>query len=396
MAIAPLLIRHLLPAVGMLPRSLQRDSVSGLVGAALAFAGGAVGAGARAELWGLRNGAATAATYQLGGVTIRGVQPWKWARLGRIDVRYQLALASRMAALPVADVLHVHALPSLLAAPRAGLRILHLHMAPGGATMWERRLLKRVDAVVCASAFLAEEFSRGHPCHGRAVHVIRNGADPWRYAEPSSGRRLRQRLGLAPDRVVVLFAGQVAPEKGLHHLLAALALLPEDRRPALLVAGSSNHWRSVDTLRREAPSIYEDELRRKAAGLPVHWLGGIPAAAMSEPLLAADIVCCPSVIPEGLGTINLEAAAAGKSVVASRVGGIPEVVLDGVTGILVPPADPVALAGSLARLVDDDELRARFGQTARARVHTWQQATDELIHLYHELMAAPSRDASRR
>ena len=123
----------------------------------------------------------------------------------------------------------------------------------------------------------------------------------------------------------------------------------------------------------------------------MYWLGKVAVTAMPELLLAADIVCCPSVVQEGLATINLEAAAAGKPVVSSRVGGIPEIVEDGVTGLLVPPADDAALAQALSRLQNDASLRRRMGATARRSVHTWSQVGQEVKALYDQVLGGPDR-----
>ncbi|HEV7216135.1 MAG TPA: glycosyltransferase family 4 protein [Chloroflexota bacterium] len=379
-------VRHVLPALGLLPRDVSTDSVSGLVGAALGFAETALGWAERVDLWGLANPVRAYDRYQLGGVQLRGIRPWRLGRVGRHDLRYQLAVGLAAAAAARCSILHAHALPTLLLLPNAERRVLHLHMALGQATRLERHLLQRADAVVCASEFLAAGFQQRHPQYPGPVRVIRNGADPNRYADASAGVRLRQHCGLEPADRVVAFAGQVAPEKGIHCLIAALELLPPAERPHLLIAGSSSLWRSVATAGTEAMTPFEEELRRRCAGLPVHWLGKLSVGAMPGLLLAADIVCCPSVALEGLATINLEAAAAGKPVIASRVGGIPEIVADGVGGILVPPGDISALARALCRLRNDASLCRQMGAAARRNVRTWAAAGRELRTVYEQLL----------
>jgi glycosyltransferase involved in cell wall biosynthesis len=392
----PAAVRHLLPGVGVLPRTLSQDSVSGLVGSALGFALASTGTADRVELWGLADLAPAFDWYALDGVQLRGIRPWRLGRGGPFDLRYQMAAgAATMAASPC-TLLHVHALPTLLLLPKARRRVLHLHMALGPASRLEVGLLRRADAVVCASDFLAASFSAHHPQYRGVVRVIRNGADPARYANVERGAALRRRLGLPMGDLVIVFAGQVAPDKGIDRLIAALALLPAAQRPHLLVAGSSTLWRSLDTVGQATMSPFERTMRERSVGLPVRWLGKVAVDDMPGVLLAADVVCCPSVVPEGLATINLEAAAAGKAVVASRVGGIPEIVADGDTGILVPPDDVTAFAQALTRLLGDAALRQRLGAAARRRVHTWSQAATELAEVYDQVLrpstaAAPAR-----
>ncbi|HEY8744840.1 MAG TPA: glycosyltransferase family 4 protein [Chloroflexota bacterium] len=388
---APTTIRHVLPGLGLLPRDLGRDSVSGLVGSALGFAQASASAGGLVELWGLANPAHANDRYSLGAVHLRGIRPWRLGRVGPLDLRYQSAVGRAAATAPRCTILHVHALPTLLLLPKARRRVLHLHMALGRATGLEVQLLRRADAVICASEFLAASFRGHHPQYQGAVRIIRNGADPTLTADATLGVDFRRTLGLQPTDCVVVFAGQVAPQKGIDHLIAALALLLPSQRPHLLIAGSSTLWRSVDTVGQEDMSPFEQALRERSTGLPVRWLGKVAVAAMPALLLAADIVCCPSVVPEGLATINLEAAAAGKPVVSSRVGGIPEIVEDGVTGLLVPPGDDAALAQALNRLREDAPLRQSMGSTARRGVRTWSQAGQEVGVLCEQLLGSTHR-----
>lgn len=385
-------VRHVLPGLGLLPRNLDTDSVSGLVGSALGFAQAAGGWAGCVDLWGLANPARSFDRYLLGGVQVRAVRPWRLGRIGRRDLRYQLAAALAAASSGPATILHVHASPTLLLLPKARRRLLHLHMALGAPTRLESLLLQRADAVVCASAYLAAGFRERHPQYRGLVRVVRNGADPDRYGDLAGGLAYRRALGLKPDDRLVVFAGQVAPEKGVDRLVTALEIFSPEERPHLLIAGSSTLWRSVATAGIETMTPFEQALRRRCARLPVHWLGKVAVNTMPNLLLAADIVCCPSVVAEGLATINLEAAAAGKPVIASRIGGIPEIVVDGVSGVLVPPGDSTALARALSGLLNDAARRRQLGAAARRKVHRWTAAGEEMLSVYDQLLAgAPQR-----
>jgi starch synthase len=114
----------------------------------------------------------------------------------------------------------------------------------------------------------------------------------------------------------------------------------------------------------------------------------LPKPSVIQLLSHALAFVCPSVY-EPLGIVNLEAMACGTAVVASRVGGIPEVVSDGVTGLLVPPDDPAALAAALNALVRDPARAARYGQAGRDRAvaeFSWQTVAAETAALYAELV----------
>ena len=244
----PALVWHVLPGLGLLPRDLDRDSVSGLVGSALGFAQASAGSGGQVEVWGLANPAHAFDRYTLGDVRLNGIRPWRLGRAGPVDVRYQMAVGWATISAGRRDILHVHALPTLLLLPKARRRVLHLHMALGQANRLEVQLLRRADAVICASEYLAASFRRHHPHYAGVVRIIRNGADPALTADATLGMSFRQRLGLQPADCVVVFAGQVAPQKGIDVLIAALGLIPPSQRPHLLIAGSSTLWRSVDTV----------------------------------------------------------------------------------------------------------------------------------------------------
>lgn len=391
MNVAPVSVRHVLPGLGLLPRDLGTDSVSGLVGSALGFAQVALGWAGRVDLWGLTNPAPAYDRYLLRGVQMRGIRPWRLGRVGRHDLRYQLAAGLAAASSAPCTILHAHALPTLLLLPKARRRVLHLHMALGKAAGLEVRLLRRADAVICASEYLAAGFRQRHPQYGGVIRVIRNGIDPGRYADVAGGVAHRRELGMGPTDRIVVFAGQVAPEKGIDCLVGALELLSPAERPHLLIAGSSSLWRSVATVGKEEMTPFELALRRRCTGLPVHWLGKVAVTALPRVLLVADIVCCPSVVPEGLATINLEAAAAGKPVIASRIGGIPEIVADGVSGVLIPPSDSAALARALRRLLNDAALRQQMGAAARRDVHSWAAAGQEMRQVYDQILTSAAR-----
>jgi glycosyltransferase involved in cell wall biosynthesis len=192
---------------------------------------------------------------------------------------------------------------------------------------------------------------------------------------------VRAELGSPPDRVVVLALGALVPRKGIDVLLDALAGLRGGATPWVAwIAGSGDERTALE---RRAESL---EL-----GSRVRFLGQRDDAA--DLLGACDLLAMPS-RREGLGVAALEAMAAGRPVVASRVGGLGQAVVDRSTGLLVPPDDPRALAAALLELIESPELRARLGVQARARVDAEFRAermVSAYAALYREVLAEAGR-----
>jgi glycosyltransferase involved in cell wall biosynthesis len=168
----------------------------------------------------------------------------------------------------------------------------------------------------------------------------------------------RRRLGLPAGKVLVLFAGQVIERKGVEDLIRAWAALGPDvaARAELLIVG--------DDL--QGGGAYRVAMQGLAGrlGCPARFVGF--RRDVADWLVAADVAAVPSHV-EPLGNATLEAMAQGRPVVGGRVGGIPEMVVPGETGLLVPPRSPGDLAAALRRLIGDAALRARLGERGRAR-----------------------------
>lgn len=220
------------------------------------------------------------------------------------------------------------------------------------------RVLGRAAAVVCVSGALAEQTAAHLPARLRdRLRVVPNGVDTTRFApraDPGRGDRLR-----------VLFVGRMIPDKGADVVLDAVARLGRDDVELTLV-GSQNFDAGA------APSPYERDLRTRAAALGdrVRLLPFTPRAAVAEVYRSADVVVVPSRWAEPFALTVMEGMASGVPVVASAIGGIPEVAGD--AGVLVRPDDAGELAAALEALADDEALRRRIGVRCRA----WAQAHD--------------------
>nr|WP_152893983.1 glycogen synthase [Streptomyces adustus] len=250
----------------------------------------------------------------------------------------------------------------------------------------ERTAVEGADAVIAVSGAMREDILSCYAAlDPRRVHVVHNGIDTALY-RPDHGTDALVRAGVDPDRPYVLFVGRITRQKGVPHLLRAV----RDIDPAaqvVLCAGAPD----TPEIDREFRDLFE-ELSRARDG--VHWIPRmLPRPEVVQLLTHASVFVCPSVY-EPLGIVNLEAMACGTPVVASRVGGIPEVVADGTTGVLVDvdPSDEVFEAG-LARALDsvlgDPATARRMGEAGRERAvgeFGWDAVARRTVRLYEEIL----------
>lgn len=243
---------------------------------------------------------------------------------------------------------------------------------------WRTRVVygRLVDRAVAISSAVEARLLAGGVRRSRVCRIP-SAVDPALLVPRRSRPEVRAELGIGADEFVVLTLAALVPRKGIDVLLEACALLGRDgSSPRLLVGG-------------DGPERGRLEARAAVLGLTprVGFLGHRTDKA--ELLGACDVFTLPSRL-EGLGVAALEAMAAGRAVVASRVGGLAEAVIDGETGLLVPAEDPARLALALARLRDDADLRARLAAGGPRRVangHLPDQMVDAYVALYREVLA---------
>jgi alpha-maltose-1-phosphate synthase len=260
----------------------------------------------------------------------------------------------------------------------------------------ERTAAESADAIIAVSAGMREDILRSYPAvPAERVHVIHNGVDPDVYA-PDPGTDTLDRLGIEAGAPTAAFVGRITRQKGLHHLLDAADHLPPGTQ-LVLCAGAPD----TEEIGREVA----ERVRRlkQEARLRVFWIPDmLPRSEVVQILSHATVFICPSIY-EPFGLVNVEAMACGTPVVASAVGGIPEIVVEGETGYLVgftpgddvfgSPADPAAFAADLAgaanRLLADPALAATMGRAARARVEAefgWPAIAGRTAELYASLL----------
>jgi alpha-maltose-1-phosphate synthase len=303
-----------------------------------------------------------------------------------------------------ADLVHSHTWYANLAGHTAGL----LHGVPHVATThsleplrpwkaeqlgggyalssWcEKVGLEGADRVIAVSNGMAADVREAYPLVDPSrIEVVYNGIDPLAY-QPDPATDVVDSLGIDRSRPYVAFVGRVTRQKGLPVLLeAAAALRPEAQ--LVLLAGPAE----TPQLGAEVERLLADLRARRSGVIVLETM--LPRPDVAQILSHARAFVCPSVY-EPLGIVNLEAMACETAVVASAVGGIPEVVDDGRTGLLVPPSDPAALAAAINRLIDDPALARQMGIAGRQRAvadFSWGAIAEQTVALYEQVLSSRS------
>lgn len=252
----------------------------------------------------------------------------------------------------------------------------------------ERTAIEGADAVIAVSRGVRQDVLDCYPAvNADRVHVIHNGIDPEIYSPQPSPETLA-RFGIDPSRPFVLFNGRITRQKGLPLLLAAALEL--DREYQLVIVASSPDTPEI------AAEVAALAGRVSAERGNLIWIDHFIAREDLIHLHShAAVFVCPSIY-EPFGLVILEAMACETPVVASRVGGIPEIVVEGETGYLVnlDPADPDGftrvLADRIEKLLRDTNLAARMGKAGRERVRRhfgWPAIASKTVELYETLLS---------
>jgi starch synthase len=301
------------------------------------------------------------------------------------------SLAGHLAKL-LHDVPHVMTIHSL--EPKRPWKADQLGTGYRLSTFCERVGIESADAIIAVSSASAEDITACYPAvDPDRITVIHNAIDldTWR-TDPSTD--VLESYRIDPDRPIVVYFGRITHQKGITHLLAAARHLDPSAQ-LVLRAGPAD---TPELARQVAVQISALAAQRDG----VRWIEEpLDLRQLNQLLTHATVSCCPSVY-EPFGLVNLEAMACEAAVVASAVGGIPEIVEDGVTGTLVPfepvsptdsdPAHPERFSHDLAeainKLVADPHLARKMGEAGRRRVirnFSWPESARQIVEIYREL-----------
>jgi spore coat protein SA len=254
-------------------------------------------------------------------------------------------------------------------------------------------LVLPLDGFIGCSHFVVEREGPRLAAGAPLRRVVYNGVEVAAFAslwqDEAQVRRVREAYQLS-DEPTVLFAGKLREAKGVHILLAAMERVWQSLPPAVLVLAGGTEYGRGRTM-RETPFLQELRSQIGRARGRVVLTGFIPPAEMPGTYLLGDVFVGPSQIEEGLGLVFLEAAAAGLPVIATRQGGIPEVVRDGETGLLLQQKDDAEeLAEKIISLLLHQKERRKLGQQGREWVRsnfTWEKIGRGLEQVYDEVLA---------
>ena len=330
-------------------------------------------------------------------IVLRGYTPWERLTAGPDGPRFAPALETlsidlAMARDPVdADVAHAHTWYADMAAfwirtlyripfivtlhslePLRPWKVDQLGTGYLLSTWIEKTAVESADRLIAVSRQMRDDIHAHFQVDPARVVVIHNGIDPDRFTRTDARDALLRRGVREP---YVLFVGRITDQKGIFHLLDAAPKLQSHVQVVLCASAP------------DTPEI-EQRLRDRLPQHPnVLWIPEmVPVAEVIQLYSHAAVFVCPSVY-EPFGLINLEAMACGTGVVASAVGGILEVVEDGVTGLLVPPARPDELAAAIRSLLDDPDRARAMGQAGRRRVEqkfSWTSVAAATERVYRD------------
>ena len=362
-----------------------------------------------------------------GNLHVRGGEPWSEISDGS-DGKYKTALEAlslnlaQMKSLAAIDIVHTHTwyvsmagffakklfgIPFVLTThslePLRAWKAEQLGSGYAMSSWMERTAILDADAVIAVSKGTKDDIVRAYPeVNPDRIHVIYNGIDLDEYRQTADTTALTK-YGVDPALPYVLFVGRITRQKGVTHLVEAIRYLPPDTQ-VVLCAGAPDTPEIAAEMREKVEEA-------RALNPNVVWIEKMVTKPEAIQLYSnASVFCCPSVY-EPFGIINLEAMACRAPVVASAVGGILEVVVDGVTGYLVPfDQDPVTafplhpnkfardLAEKISDLLADPEKAKRFGEAGRKRVEetfAWSAIADQTIALYRQLMISRVKSNSK-
>ncbi len=261
----------------------------------------------------------------------------------------------------------------------------------------ERRVVREADRVIATCPAEKDDLQRYYGCDPGKIVVIPCGVNTGRF-QPVQRQRARRELQLSEDQRVIVYVGRILPRKGIDNVIAGVAALCKNtsHQATLIIVGGETDQAMPEN--DEEMARLADVARSLGIADKVCFTGRRPQSALKLYYSAAD-VCVTTPWYEPFGMVPLESMACGTPVIAAAVGGLKFSVVDHITGYLVPPKDPAALAEKLELILGNDELRRELSVRARRRVEewfTWPKIATRVASLYEELVAASPTTAPAR
>ena len=210
--------------------------------------------------------------------------------------------------------------------------------------------------------------------YDRDIAVIPNGID-LNKVKCLSTQDVRNELGIKKDRKIILFVGVLRPIKGLPYLIKAMTIIKDKNKKLLLVGDGEERDQLEDLVKKLKLEKY------------VTFIGKVPYDDVFKYMVVSDILVLSS-LSEGLPNVILEAMAAGLPIVATRVGGIPDIVKDGENGFLIDPKNPEQIAEKINLFLEDDKLREKISKNnkQKAKEYSWESVIERLEKIYFRVI----------
>jgi glycosyltransferase involved in cell wall biosynthesis len=245
---------------------------------------------------------------------------------------------------------------------------------------YEKKLMKRSDALIAVSKYTVDELTELYGIKEEKIHVIYNGVDMEKFKPRPNRAEMYREFGLEEDHKIVLFVGRLYHRKGLEILLRSIPPVLREFSKVKFVISGKGFKKKEENLRILAQELNIEE--------NVKFLGYVPDEKLPSLYSASDIFVLPAIY-ENFPFAILEAQATGLPVISTKVGGIPEFLVDNENGFVIDPGDSIQLTQRLLALLQDAKLAKEMGDRGRKLIEEkfdWRIITGQVIELYHKLL----------
>jgi glycosyltransferase involved in cell wall biosynthesis len=247
---------------------------------------------------------------------------------------------------------------------------------------YEKKLMKRSDALIAVSKYTVGELTGLYGIEEEKIHVIYNGVDTCKFKPRPDRAELRREFGLEEKKKIVLFVGRLYHRKGLEILLRSIPPVIQQFRNVKFAISGTGFKKKEESLRDLAKELEIEDY--------VTFLGYVPDEKLPDLYSGSDIFVLPAIY-ENFPFAILEAQATALPVISTKVGGIPEFLINNENGFLIDPGDPAQLTQRILTLLQDPKLAKKMGSQGRNLIEekfAWRLITNQVIDLYHKLLEA--------